>query len=99
MRSEEYPTLYRVGVLNGAALYWHPGGGFALQRGPVDGPALQGVAERELVGVDWFGQLEDFTSLSEAITESGGRLLGAMPTTLRWAFVVVQWAVEDEVTA
>ena len=97
MRSATYPTRYRVGSLNGADVYWQPGGGFALRRGAAEEAVLRGIPERELIGVDWFDRLEDFTAVSGAIARSGGRLADAMPAVLSWAFTVVQWAVEDAV--
>ena len=73
MRSEKFPTHYRVGSLNGCDVYWQPAQGYAVER---DYQYLEVLAD--LSRVDWFDRSEDLDKIVGDLGVSNGQLATAM---------------------
>jgi len=73
MRSEKYPTQYRVGSLGHMAIYWHPTLGYALE---LDDERL--VTITDVSQVEWFDKPGDLDKIVEDLGVSNGELATAM---------------------
>jgi len=75
MRSEKYPTRYRVGSVGGRAVYWHPQEGYAVKH---DFAYLMPITD--LSQIEWFdkpGDLDKIVGdLGISNDELGTALLG-----------------------
>jgi len=78
MRSQQYPTQYKIGTLNDRPLYWAPGRGYAVEH---DGQFLVGV--EDISEAKLFADYADWEHIERAIRKSEGRLRDAMDAALR----------------
>ena len=78
MRSENHPTYYEVGRLNGDPLYWSPAEGYAIEQ---DFENL--IPVRNISNAEFFTDYEMWEKIEKAIRNSHGRLRKAMDEALK----------------
>jgi len=72
MRSNKFPTRYRVGSLKGDDVYWQPQSGYAIER---DGSLMRIT---DLSEVMWFDKDGDLDKIVADLRVSNGELAAAM---------------------
>lgn len=79
-RSEKHKTYYRVGLLDGHDVYWHPQQGYAWES--IQDRQLIEVGEDRLKEIAWRSD-DCFAQIVYDVEESYGRLREAMDADLR----------------